>query len=173
MNLTYNKAPKTVTNNKAPKTVTDALIDKVCQKTEYPPICRQILVKFKYSPVVPTTLSSIIVLAKNHAQITKGKISSLHKGIKENVSELRLRYHKCIKNYEHALTQLNAASEGSFRIKLNIASIKKHILTAISDVQSCTTELAKQRNEISGLTSENRRFQNIGSVILGICDEIS
>ncbi|GER35408.1 plant invertase/pectin methylesterase inhibitor [Striga asiatica] len=161
-----------LTNNKSPGLVTDALIHKICSKTGNPALCMHHLGQFKGKPVIPTTLTNIIGLAKHHAQTTKHKISDIHKETQENKPELRLMYQKCIKNYADAMGQLDRAIYGS-RDYRKMGPIKQHALIAISDVRSCTMELAKHKSETLGLISDNRMFQDIGSVIVGICNETS
>ncbi|KAK6161978.1 hypothetical protein DH2020_001819 [Rehmannia glutinosa] len=155
--------------NKTHKIVTDALIHKICPQTKNPPFCMYIMNQFKGKPLLPTPFAGVMGMAQNQAKTTKEKILGLHNGIKDDKSELKLRYHKCLEKYTNAMNQLNEANR--FMNSANIRSVKHYTSLAMSGVQSCDKEFAKS-HEPSNLSKDNRKFQDLCSVTLAICDQV-
>lgn len=156
-------------NTKLHEIVTDALIHEICPQTRNPNLCEYILNQFKGKPLFPKPFAAVMRMAQLQAKTTAEKIWGLENDIKDDKSELKLRYHKCLERYRNAMVQLKEANR--FVHAGNITSVKRYTSLAMSEVQSCDQELAKQ-HEPSNLAKDNRKSQELCSVILAICDKL-
>ncbi|PIN06841.1 hypothetical protein CDL12_20614 [Handroanthus impetiginosus] len=151
--------------------VTDTVIHKICPRTQDPNLCRYILNQFKGKPLFPEPLARIIGIAQNHAQKTAKKIWSLYDSIKDNKSELKLSYNKCLKNYTNAMNLLREAY--GFMRAGKASAVKNYSSLAMAEVHSCDEELAKYQYEPSNLYKDNKELNKVGSIIYAICGKLS
>ncbi|KAK6140738.1 hypothetical protein DH2020_025520 [Rehmannia glutinosa] len=81
---------------------------------------------------------------------------------------MRDAYRKCLKDYTDAMNELTKAEKSMADAK--IKPVREYALNALNKVRSCDQELAKQWHEASGLTHDNRKFYDLSSILMVICD---
>ncbi|KAL3650742.1 hypothetical protein CASFOL_007145 [Castilleja foliolosa] len=152
-------------NTETHKIVTHELIDEIC-KDATTIVCIVTLSKYIDKPLT-TTLSGVMGLAENQANMTRVKISGLYKKTKDK--NMKSMYKTCEKNYANAMSQLHKAN------KPKVKSVFGHAWEAIREVKdSCHTSLTHHMSitssdDLDDLAQDNRKFEDLCAIILAIC----
>lgn len=149
--------------------VTDKLIQQICSQTGDPYHCHFLLNQFQGKFLFPKPVANVMEQLKVHSKATSKKIFALYDGIKDpHRSDLKDRYRKCMNYYSNAMSNLVKASK--FMVSGKIRFTKHYTTLALDEVRSCDEELAAYRYEPSGLAKDDKKFNDLGGIVLVICN---
>ncbi|KAL0394183.1 UNVERIFIED_CONTAM: Pectinesterase inhibitor [Sesamum latifolium] len=149
--------------------ITDALIHDLCPQSRNPDFCQYILSPFKGQPLFPKLLATLVGTTVIQAKTTTTKIWRLQTAIKDDRSELKLRYFKCWTRHKMATLQLIEANR--FMRAGQTRSVRNHTSLAMTEIQSCNQELAKLKREPSNIAKDIRKTRN-PSICLNTLDSL-
>ncbi|XP_012857739.1 PREDICTED: uncharacterized protein LOC105977026 [Erythranthe guttata] len=166
-NISVIANPRTV---KVPLVVilTDVVLKDICYQTGDPSLCHLILNHFRGKTLFPKPLANVMDIVKGHARSTSKKIWGIYDGIKDQKKiKVKGRYRKCMNNYISARNHLRKAEK--FMVAGKIRMTRLHTSLASADVRSCDQELARHFREPLGIAKDNKKFNNLCSIVFAIC----
>ncbi|KZV23268.1 pectinesterase inhibitor [Dorcoceras hygrometricum] len=142
------------------KPLTDQAIENLCQHTENPHLCSEILNKYIGTTISPALVGNLLDDLHNLASETKRQMSNKPRNKPKFFAS-------CVEKFMRAKLRLKEAKE--FISEGKIADTKQAVVLAKGNVNDCDV-LANENRQQSTIWRATKRFGYMCSVVLVVCD---